>query len=733
MQLKQFLEKLPDNYSALDIDQIKKAYHLAKESHKGQKSANGLPYLSHCVAVATILAELSIPPELIIAGLLHDVVEDTDITLTDIRKQFNEEVASLVDGVTKLTHLPNLIRGDQHIESLDSSADFTSQRRKFHEEEIAETLRKTFLAMSDDIRVVLVKLADRLHNMRTLSYVNEDMQKRIAQETLDIFAPLANRLGIWQIKWELEDLAFRYVAPEKYKDIAEKLANRRADRERQIQEIIKRLHEELEAEGVFARISGRPKHIYSIYRKMTRKEMPFEMLMDLRGVRLIVDDVSDCYKALGVVHMKWRPIPGEFDDYIAAKKENNYQSLHTAVIFDDGKPLEVQIRTEKMHENAEYGIAAHWRYKEDQAHLKESYQQKISWLRSLFKWQQEDEDAEELVESWKSDVFKDRVYVLTPKGDIIDLPAGSTPIDFAYHVHTEIGHRCRGAKINGKLVSLDYVLETGNQVEILTAKRGGPSRDWLNPNLGLVRTSRARSKIKQWFKRQDRESNLAQGKVILEKEFKRLGLRNVNLEDILQDLKIKSVEDLYVAIGCGDVGVGRVVNKIAEIEEEELEEEFELELVEEPPAVAPSDAIKVMGLKGIATTMAKCCNPMPGDEIIGYITRGRGATIHRQDCPNILRVTEKERLVKVSWGQPGKTFTIPIQIKAYDRQGLMADISNIINDEGVSLIDMSMKMNQHLAVIKLVLGVKGISQLSRILTKLESLPNVFEAKRRRPG
>jgi len=434
-----------------------------------------------------------------------------------------------------------------------------------------------------------------------------------------------------------------------------------------------------------------------------------------------------------VVHMKWRPIPGEFDDYIAARKDNNYQSLHTAVIFDDNKPLEVQIRTEEMHERAEYGIAAHWRYKENQANIKQSYEQKISWLRSLLNLQQEGEDADDLVEGWKSDVFKDRVYVLTPQGDIIDLPAGSTPIDFAYHVHTEIGNRCRGAKINGKLVSLDYILETGNQVEVLTAKRGGPSRDWLNPNLGLVRTSRAKAKIKQWFKRQDRESNLTQGRVMLEKEFKRLGLKNVELAEFLMDLNVKTIDDLYVAIGCGDIGVGRVINKIAEAEEEELQEEFEFDLVEAPEAIAPSDAVTVMGLKGIATTMAKCCNPMPGDEIIGYITRGRGATIHRQDCPNILRVTEKERLVKVSWGQPGKTFTVPVQIKAYDRQGLMSDISNVLTDENVNVIDMSMKMNQHLAVIKLVLGVQGIPQLSRILTKLESLPNIFEAKRRRPG
>jgi GTP pyrophosphokinase len=559
------------------------------------------------------------------------------------------------------------------------------------------------------------------------------MQKRIAQETLDIFAPLANRLGIWQIKWELEDLAFRYVAPKDYKDIAEKLANRRADRERQIQDIIDRLKKELASEGVDARVSGRPKHIYSIYRKMMRKEKPFEMLMDLRGIRLIVKDVETCYKALGVVHMKWRPIPGEFDDYIAAQKDNNYQSLHTAVIYDDGKPLEIQIRTEEMHDRAEYGIAAHWRYKENQAHINNSDQQKISWLRSLFSLQQDEEDAEELVDSWKSDVFKDRVYVLTPQGDIIDLPAGSTPIDFAYHVHTVVGHRCRGAKINGKLVSLDYVLQTGNQVEVLTAKRGGPSRDWLNPNLGLVRTSRARSKIKQWFKRQDRELNLAQGKALLEKEFKRLGLKAVDLEPYLSDLGVKSVDDLYVAIGCGDIGSGRVINKIAEAEEEEMEEEYKFDLVEAPSEITPSDTVQVMGLKGIATTMAKCCNPMPGDDIVGYITRGRGATIHRQDCPNILRVSEKERLVKVSWGQPGKTFTVPVQIKAYDRQGLMVDISNVISDENVNLIDMSMKMNQHLAVIRLVLGVKGISQLSRILTRLESLPNVFEAKRRRPG
>lgn len=732
MKLEQLLEKLPPNYSALDVEQIKKAYQIAEEAHGDQKLPNGLPYVSHCVAVAAILTELSVPPEMVTAALLHDTVEDTPLTLDDIQKEFNSEIALLVDGVTKLTHLPYLLRGDQ-IASTETGVKSSFSHRKLREDELAETLRKTFLAMSDDIRVVVIKLADRLHSMRTLSYQEPEKQKRLAQETLDVFAPLANRLGIWQIKWELQDLAFRYVSPKEYKEIAEKLANRRADREQQIQQIIKRLQEVFIEEGVKAKISGRPKHIYSIYQKMSRKEMPFEMLMDLRGVRLIVEDVAACYKALGVVHMKWRPIPGEFDDYIAARKDNNYQSLHTAVIFDDGKPLEIQIRTQEMHESAEFGIAAHWRYKEDTANIKEAYQQKISWLRSLFALRQDAEDADDLVDTWKSDVFKDRVYVLTPQGDIIDLPAGSTPIDFAYYVHTEIGHRCRGSKINGKLVSLDYVLETGNQVEILTAKRGGPSRDWLNPNLGLVRTSRARSKIKQWFKQQDRESNLTQGKAVLEKEFRRLGLKNIDLEKIVSDLGVKTVDDLFVAIGTGDIGLGRVVNKLAEMGEQALDTELEMDLVEAPPSLIPSDTITVMGLKGIATTLARCCNPMPGDEIIGYITRGKGATIHRQVCPNILRVSEKERLVKVSWGQPSKTFIVPIQIKAYDRQGLMSDISNIISDENVNLIDMNMKMTQHLADIRLVVGVQGISQLSRILTRLESLQNVFEAKRRRPG
>ncbi len=502
--LEKLLEQLPNTYTLADKELVQRAYRVAEEAHRGQKRNSGEPYISHCLAVAQILAELRVPPEVLAAGLLHDTVEDTTVKLDDIRNDFGDVVAKLVDGVTKLTNLPRVSRDDQHAEravnangevtaaapaSLGRKADMTS-----------ETLRKTFLAMGDDVRVVLIKLADRLHNMRTLSHMPEDKRIRIAQQTLDIFAPLANRLGIWQIKWELEDLAFRYVNPQKYKEIAEQLAERRPDREAQIESIMEELRALFEENSIKIEISGRPKHIYSIYKKMQDKGKAFELVRDVRAVRLIVPDIASCYTTLGIIHTHWRPIPGEFDDYIAAPKDNFYQSLHTAVIWDDGKPLEVQIRTLEMHENAEYGIAAHWRYKEGTKRDK-SYEQRINWLRNMMEWRSDVNDATEFMESMHSDVFQDRVYVFTPRGDIIDLPAGSTPIDFAYHVHTDIGHCCRGAKVNGKLVPLYHELKTGDQVEILTAKRGGPSRDWLNSNLGLVKTQRAKSKIRQWFKR----------------------------------------------------------------------------------------------------------------------------------------------------------------------------------------------------------------------------------------
>ncbi len=740
MKIESLMEVLPDNYTVIDRELIMRAYHVASLAHEGQKRVSSEDYISHCVAVAAILAEMRVPPPVVIAGLLHDTVEDTALTLDDIRKDFGDEVAKLVDGVTKLTHLPRVSRGDQHLEEVIEDEDLlgpdgdqassTPEARDRRKELRNETLRKTFMAMGDDIRVVLVKLADRLHNMRTLGYMPENKRKRIAQETLDIFAPLANRLGIWRLKSELEDLSFRYVNPEKYKEIADNISEENKNRELEIEQIIEKMHELLDRVGISAEITGRPKHIYSIYRKMVEKGKTFDMVRDLRGFRLIVQDIPACYAALGVIHTNWRPIPQEFDDYIAAPKDNFYQSLHTAVIYDDGKPLEVQIRTHEMNQNAEYGIAAHWRYKE-RGKKDDDYEQRINWLRKVMEWRQEVQDAQEFVDGMKTDVFQDRVYVFTPRGDIVDLPAGSTPIDFAYQVHTEIGHRCRGAKINGKLVTLDYILKTGDMVEILTAKQGGPSRDWLNPNLGLVNTQRARSKIRQWFKQQEREQNLIQGKAIMDKELRRLGMADVDLDNLAQNFNLNTTDDLYVALGCGDLSFSKIINKLSEFEPQK---DLLLEL-HPPTEIKPvgQDAVTVLGLKGILTTFAKCCNPAPGDEIIGYITRGRGATIHRQDCPNILRMTDKERIVKVSWGEPQQTYPIAIQVKAYDRQGLMGDIYGILNNEGINLININLKVTHNLAALNFVIEVKDLEQLSRVLTRIENLPNVMEAHRMKAG
>jgi GTP diphosphokinase / guanosine-3',5'-bis(diphosphate) 3'-diphosphatase len=741
LKIENLLESLPETYNLVDREMILRAYRMAEKAHETQKRASGEPYITHCLAVAFILAEMKVPPEVIIAGLLHDTVEDTEVTLEQLRLEFGDEIAKLVDGVTKLTNLPRVSRADQH--TGNGVKDETKEEEEISEEQLLqqqrsrkrdlknETLRKTFLAMGDDVRVVLIKLADRLHNMRTLGYMPENKRRRIARETLDIFAPLANRLGIWQIKWELEDLAFRYVEPDRYKEIAQHLAEKRESRENQIKTTIDKLQTLLAQSGIKTEISGRPKHIYSIYKKMNEKGKSFEQLRDLRAVRLIVPDIPSCYAALGVIHTHWRPIPHEFDDYIAAPKDNFYQSLHTAVIFDDGKPLEVQIRTPEMHQNAEYGIAAHWRYKEGRKRDDE-FEQRVNWLRRLMDWRKDVIDAQEFMEGMRTDVFQDRVYVFTPRGDIIDLPAGSTPIDFAYHVHTEIGHRCRGAKINGKLVTLDYTLKTGDQVEILTAKQGGPSRDWLNPNLGLVTTQRGRTKIKQWFKKLDWDQNVAQGRLLLERELKRLSLADViDVSSLMVSFDLHEMDDFYEAIGCGDISIGRIIGRIAENDKDKVEEILAPRPSTQPKAAL--DTVTVLGLKGLLTTMARCCNPVPGDEIIGYITRGRGATIHRQDCPNMLRLHDRERIVKVSWGEPQRTYPVAVQIKAYDRQGLMGDISSIITNENINLVDINLKINHNLAAIYLVLEVGDINQLSRVLTKIENLQNVMEVHRVKAG
>jgi guanosine-3',5'-bis(diphosphate) 3'-pyrophosphohydrolase len=745
MHIDQVLNALPENCSPADREFVLRAYRFAEHAHKGQKRQSGEPYITHCLAVAMILAELRVPSSVVAAGLLHDTVEDTGVTLADIQDEFGEEIANLVDGVTKLAQLPGVSRSDQSLEQLkieeelqreaelrgittpeDSERD-RSRRAKL----TSETLRKTFLAMGEDIRVVLIKLADRLHNMRTLGYMPENKRRRIANDTLDIFAPLASRLGIWQIKWELEDLAFRYTDPQAYKEIVEKLDERRSTREEQVNEIVKRLSDLLTQNKIIAEVNGRPKHLYSIYQKMQEKGLAFEALHDVRAVRIIVEDIPTCYSVLGLIHTHWPPIPGEFDDYIAVPKDNFYQSLHTSVRFDDGKTIEVQIRTRDMHEHAEYGIAAHWRYKEG-ASKDEQYQKRIVWLRQLMEWMQEVEDAGEFVDSMKTDVCSDRVFAFTPKGDIIDLPAGSTPLDFAYHVHTEVGNRCRGAKVNGKLVSLDYVLHTGDQVEIIAAKRGGPSRDWLNPNLKLVNTNRARSKIRQWFRHQDKKQNITSGKVMLERELRRLSISNTNFDFLAHHFQMRSADEMFWAIGIGDLSLSRIINHLTlgDSEEEIISTDT---VVEDTEVTFGDESVVVLGLQGLLTTLARCCKPAPGDEIIGYITRGRGATIHRADCPNILRVRDRERLAKVSWGEKVYTYPVDIRIKAYDRDGLLRDVSTVIAEEGINMRHVKVDVDNSLATFDLTLSVGNISQLSRVLTVLENLPNVMEARRVKPG
>ena len=717
MNLESLFKALPQSLSPADRALLERAHNLAVKAHRGQKRASGEPYVNHCLAVATILAELGAPIPVVAAGLLHDTVEDTSVTLKDLADEFGPEVAGLVDGVTKLTQLPRVTRRERKDE------------RTSRVELAKETLRKTFLAMGDDVRVVMIKLADRLHNMRTLSHLPSEKHTRIAQETLEIFAPLANRLGIWQMKGELEDLSFRYVYPDRYKAIAQSVAERRVDREKALQAICERLHQELTEASIRAEVTGRPKHLYSIYRKMERKGVPFEMVYDVRGVRVLVESEPDCYLALGVIHNHWKPIPGTFDDYVATPKDNFYQSLHTAVVYDDGKTLEVQIRTPEMQENAEYGIAAHWRYKEGRKR-DDAYQQRILWLRRLMDWRQDADGDTDFIDAMKSDVFDDRVYAFTPKGDIIDLPAGSTPIDFAYHIHSDIGHRCRGAKVNGKLVTLDYRMQTGDSVEILTTKRGGPSRDWLNASLEMVKTQRARGKIRQWFKRQDREQNIANGRALLDRELHRLGIEDLTHEQIATDLSYAQTDDLLAAIGCGDVHLGKIIARVVEKQEPEL-----IQAIPTVPAqpAATGHEVSVLGVSGLLTARARCCSPAPGDPIVGYVTRGRGVTIHRRDCPNVLRVADKERLIQVNWGQERRTYPVSVRIRAYDREGLMRDVSSLVANEGINMPSINATTKNSLAVLNLELGVTDISQLSRVLNRLEALPNVLEACRIRPG
>jgi GTP pyrophosphokinase len=710
---------LPD-LTVHDRTVLRHAYEFASEAHKGQKRQSGEDFFVHCVEVARILSELRIDPAVIAAGLLHDSVEDNkDISVHDIREEFGDEVALLVDGVTKLDDVTRMDRM--------TATGPTALKPKVRDQD-AEYLRKTLLAMTDDVRVILIKLADRLHNMRTLGHLPREKQQRNAKETMDIFAPLAGRLGIWQMKWELEDLSFRYLEPERYKMIARLIDERRADRDFYVSQIVDRLKAVLSEHNMTADISGRSKHIYSIWRKMERKGVSFDQLYDVRAVRILVDDKNSCYQALGVIHQTWRPIAGEFDDYIAAPKDNFYQALHTAVILEDGKTLEVQIRTREMHENAEYGVAAHWHYKEPGRQRDDAFERRIKHLRDLMEVGRNVENADEFLEAMRSEVFQDRVYVFTPRGDIIDLPLDSTPIDFAYHIHTDVGDRCRGAKVNGKLVPLDYKLQVGDRVEVLTSKRGGPSRDWLNPNLGYVKTRRALSKIRQWFRKQDREKMIVLGKEVLERELKRLGVEKSSHDQIAALFGIEKTDEFLAQIGFGDIHPQNIATRVLENDRRTNPEETVWP--SSLPRVAPSPSnIQIQGTGGLLTALARCCNPVPGEEVVGYITRGRGVTIHRRDCRNVLNMVEQERLISVDWGDNTSRYPVPVIINAYDREGLMRDIGTAVAEERINMRDVNIRTHNHIATFSVTMEVESPAQLSRILSKIERVANVMEARR----
>ena len=730
MNLETLFDNLPD-ITLIDRKLIEHAYRKAEEKHTGQYRNSGEPYFTHCVAVAHILADMRMDAETIAAALMHDLIEDTDVTYDEIALEFGASVANLVEGVTKLTKLP--IRVDAYGDDKRDRAEEKRQRE-------LEYFRKMLMTMGDDVRIVLIKLADRLHNMRTLGYMKPEKQVQKARETMEIFAPLANRLGIWQFKWELEDLSFRYLQPEAYRMIATSLDERRVVREQYMTGVVTTLRSELAENGIDNPvITGRPKHIQSIYRKMTRKNLPIQQIYDVRAVRVIVDTIPQCYLVLGVVHNLWRPIPGEFDDYVASPKDNFYQSLHTAVLDKQGKTVEVQIRTWEMHEHAEYGVAAHWRYKEGQAR-DEAFDNRISYLRRLMEMGTDKEaDAKTFLDDIKSEVFEDRVYVFTPQGDIIDLPIGATAIDFAYHVHTEIGHRCRGAKVHGKLVPLNYQLKTGDQVEIQTAKRGGPSLDWLNPDLGYAKTNRARSKIRHWFRVQNREKNIVAGRSQLDQILKKLGLTDaMSFESVSQLFDYERLEDFFAAIGAGDINGAQLSGRILE-EERRVSQKLATEklLQDKQPAmrIKPTtgvNGVQVMGAGGFLVNLGRCCNPVIGDDIIGFITRGRGITVHRADCANVVANAEPERLIEVDWSpvDEKQSYSVPIEIVAYDREGLMRDISTTIAEEKVNMSTVNVSTRHDIATFQLTMQLLNLHQLTRILSKVECIPSVVEARRK---
>ncbi len=720
MGIDNILSKVSEYDPDANFASITKAYEYAEAAHSGQKRISGEPYITHPHEVALILADIEMDSATICAALLHDVIEDTRVSYLDLLREFGEEITLLVDGVTKLSRI-----------------DFKSR-----EDAQAENLRKMFIAMAKDIRVIIIKLADRLHNMRTLNYQNERKQKEIAQETMEIFAPLAHRLGIFKFKWELEDLSFYYLEAETYHEVAKRLKQKRRERENYVNDLVEQITTGLQQIDIVADIEGRPKNIFSIYKKMLKQGKDIDEIYDKIAIRVLVDDIRECYGALGIIHTMWKPLPGRFKDYIATPKANMYQSLHTTLIGKGGEPFEVQIRTVEMHRTAEYGIAAHWRYKEGSNPKERKFDEKLSWLRQILEWQQDIKDTNEFMESLKIDLFDDTVFVFSPKGAVIELPKGACPVDFAYRVHTEVGHKCTGARVNGRIVPLDFPLDNGDIVEIITSKNSpGPTRDWLN----MVKTSSARSRIKQWFNREKRQENIIKGHEILERELKK---RHFNPKELLKEDKLlqtvkrfgfNTVDDLLAAVGDGAVTTNQVLNKLQEsfFPDIQVEDIINIPLETKSPVRDKEvNALRVKGVDDVALRLARCCNPLPGDPVWGYITRGRGVSVHRQDCPNMQNYlnNEKDRVLEVEWANEQGIYFVELEVRAFDRARLTTDVMNEIADARIPINSVFSRANKNgFAIINLKLEIKDMGRLHAVVQRIQKVRDVLEVKRVLPA
>lgn len=714
----------------LDAEGLLKACEFARDAEQKAKAshniwAEGASSLQIGLEIAQILVDLKLDQETLVAAILYRTVREAKAPLAEVERLFGATVAKLIDGVLRMAAISTTMNPRKSV-VLNAQAQ-------------VDNLRRMLVAMVDDVRVALIKLAERTCAIRAVKNAPEEKRSRVAREVFDIYAPLAHRLGIGHIKWELEDLSFRYLEPEQYKHIAGLLHERRMDRELFIRQVVQQLRDELTEAKIEADVSGRVKHIYSIWRKMQKKGLQFSEIYDVRAVRILVPQVRDCYTALGIVHTLWRHIAHEFDDYIANPKENGYRSLHTAVIGPEGKVLEVQIRTQEMHEEAELGVCAHWRYKgTDVSGQSDHYEEKIAWLRQVLEWHEELGDIGGLADQIRVDIEPDRVYVFTPDGHAIDLPQGATPLDFAYRVHTEIGHNCRGAKVNGRIVPLNYSLKTGEQIEIITGKNGAPSRDWLNTNLGYLTTTRARAKVVHWFKLQARDQNVIAGKQMLEREMTRLAIGAVNYERLAERCNLKTSEDLFAALGAGDLRIAHALGLAQQLLEPHERVVQQLDLIPRKPAQhGPSrDEVRIHGVGNLLTQMAGCCQPVPGEPIVGYITVGRGVTIHRQDCTMALQLTgrEPERMIQVGWGtEPVKTYPVDVLVRAYDRSGLLSDISQVLFNEKMNIVALHTSTNKedNTATIQVTVEVPGLDELGRLLGRISQLPNIIEVRRQR--